>query len=353
MYDVEGLPAHLRLPTMEGLFFPDGNIILQAETTIFRLYNGLLASKSTVFKDMFAFPQPSNEDRTLLGCPVVEIYDNAEEATYFLRALTDSSYLPPNLPTTFREVAAVLRLANKYDVPYLTSLATTHLTSVYPPSLRAWTHRDDNRTIERTMYLCVAVLSLAREMEGQLECVLPQVLYACADGLSVSEIFGGVEFEGGLLEEHGHSSRREGEGRDRRQTPDGCYNTDDSDSDPHPTRTHHLTISSADQQTLLRGREELLQAKRTRLYAFLTSLSAGCGAHACREEKLKCFAKVQWDAIVFDENDDFDWRCFEQRVCKRCFTEGRAAFDIAQDSLWNELPRFFGLPKWEALRRMQ
>ena len=90
MYDVEGIPAHLRLPTMEGLFFPDGNIILQAETTIFRLYKGLLASKSTVFKDMFAFPQPNNEGRTFLGCPVVEIYDNAEEATYFLRALTDS-----------------------------------------------------------------------------------------------------------------------------------------------------------------------------------------------------------------------------------------------------------------------
>ncbi|KAL1761780.1 hypothetical protein FB107DRAFT_254746 [Schizophyllum commune] len=353
MYDVEGIPAHLRLPTMEGLFFPDGNIILQAETTIFRLYKGLLASKSTVFKDMFAFPQPSNDERTLLGCPVVEIYDNAEEATYFLRALTDSSYLPPNLPTTFREVAAVLRLANKYDVPYLTSLATTHLTSVYPPTLRAWTHRDENRTVERAMYLCVAVLNLAREIEGQLECVLPQVLYACADGLCVGEIFGGVEFEGGLLEEQDHG-REEKDRWDRRQTTHGRQNTEnDSDADPHPTRTHHLTISRADQQTLLRGREELLQTKRTRLYAFLTSLSSGCGAHACREEKLKCFAKVQWDAIVFDENDDFDWRCFEQRVCKRCFTEGRAAFDIAQESLWNELPRFFGLPKWEALRRMQ
>ncbi|KAI5833968.1 hypothetical protein K523DRAFT_264285 [Schizophyllum commune Tattone D] len=345
MYDDEGIPGHLRLPTMEGLFFPDGNIILQAESTIFRLYKGLLASKSTVFKDMFAFPQPNYEEKILFGCPVVEIYDNAEEATYFLRALTDSSYLPPNLPTTFREVAAVLRLANKYDVPYLTSLATTHLTSVYPHTLRAWTHRDDNRTIERAMYLCVAVLNLAREMEGQLECVLPQVLYACADGLSVSEIFGGVEFEGGLLQGKDCSSEAR---RDKH------HSTDDDSTDPQPSnRTHHLAISRADQQTLLRGREELLQAKRTRLYAFLTSLSAGCGAHACREEKLKCFAKVQWDAIVFDENDDFDWRCFEQRVCKRCFTEGRAAFDIAQESLWNELPRFFGLPKWEALRRMQ
>lgn len=158
------------------------------------------------------------------------------------------------------------------------------------------------------MYLCVAVLNLAREMEGHLECVLPQVLYACADGLSVGEMFEGVEFEGGLLDEKGCSRT---EGRDRRQ------NTDEG-VDEQSTRIHHLTISRADQQILLRGREELLQAKRTRLYAFLTSLSSGCGAHSCREEKLKCFAKVQWDAIVFDDNDDFDWRCFEQRVCKRC-----------------------------------
>ena len=52
------------------------------------------------------------------------------------------------------------------------------------------------------------------------------------------------------------------------------------------------------------------------------------------------------------------WMMLDHGSCKahslhRCFTEGRAAFDIAQESLWNELPRFFGLPKWEALRRMQ
>ncbi|KAL1742645.1 hypothetical protein HDZ31DRAFT_65796 [Schizophyllum fasciatum] len=336
MSDTESIPAPLKATPVQDLFFQDGNIVLQAEKTLFRLYKGFLASKSTVFRDMLAFPQPEGRGRTLLGCPVVEMYDNSEDATHFLRALSDPSYLLPGKPTSFAEVAAVLRLANKYDTPFLVERAVAHVASVYPPTLAGWARRNEERTVRRAPYLCVAVLQLAREQPAALTCVLPQVLYACADGLSVAEIFDGVDFCYGVASEDGvradeEESAEAGRGKGVRR----------------------VVLCPADQRAVLRGREELLQAKRVRLYAFLTSLSAGCGGHACREEKLKCFAKVQWDAAVFDSAEDFDWRCFEQRVCKRCFSEGRAAHDIALEGLWNELPRFFDLPKWEALWRAQ
>lgn len=323
MNELPALPAYLT--AADGLFFPDGNIILQAEGTVFMLYKGLLASKSAVFADMLAFPQPGGEAKSLLGVPLVELYDNAEEATYFLRALTDSSYLPPGKLISFHEVAGVLRLANKYDTPYLVERAIAHIASVYPPTLDAWEHRNEHRTILPTPNLAVGVLLLARERPESLECVLPQVLYAIADGLTVSDIWDGVDF------------------------PVDGSNRQGQDGAAGPCK--RLEICRADQHALFRAREELLQAKRRRMYAFLTSLSAGCGAMACREEKLKCYAGVAWDSTIFDE--EFDWRCFEQRVCRRCFSEGRAAFNIAKESLWTELPRFFGLPKWEALRRLQ
>ncbi|KAJ7366518.1 hypothetical protein DFH08DRAFT_834681 [Mycena albidolilacea] len=42
-------------------WFDDGNIILQVESTQFRLTKGLLSMHSTVFRDMFMIPLPADE----------------------------------------------------------------------------------------------------------------------------------------------------------------------------------------------------------------------------------------------------------------------------------------------------
>jgi BTB/POZ domain len=70
------------------VWIDDGNVILQAESTLFRVHRSMLSSQSTVFSDMFSFPQPPNEP-TLDGCPIVHLSDPAKDVECFLRAHYD------------------------------------------------------------------------------------------------------------------------------------------------------------------------------------------------------------------------------------------------------------------------
>ena len=76
-------------PVLSDIWYDDGNVVLQAQNTQFKVYRGILAQSSPVFKDMFSFPQPPLEDAQLVdGCPVVHLSDSAEEVRYILRALS-------------------------------------------------------------------------------------------------------------------------------------------------------------------------------------------------------------------------------------------------------------------------
>lgn len=81
----------------EDLWFHDGNLILKAENTLFRVYSGFLAARSSVFRDMFSFPPPEEGNAKLDGCHIVVLYDSAEDLTYFLRAIFDSRYVHSTL----------------------------------------------------------------------------------------------------------------------------------------------------------------------------------------------------------------------------------------------------------------
>lgn len=81
----------LNQPTrVKGLWFDDGNLILKAQNTLFRIYGGFLAARSSVFYDMLSFPPPKEGNATLEGCPVVFVYDSPDDLTHFLRAIFDS-----------------------------------------------------------------------------------------------------------------------------------------------------------------------------------------------------------------------------------------------------------------------
>jgi hypothetical protein len=68
-------------------WFDDGNVILQAELAQFKVYSGILSSKSEVFRDMFSLPQPVGVDEVVEECPVVCLSDTAEDVRYVLEAL--------------------------------------------------------------------------------------------------------------------------------------------------------------------------------------------------------------------------------------------------------------------------
>jgi hypothetical protein len=76
----------------QELWFDDGNIVIQAGNTQFRVYRGVLAARSTVFQDMLSFPQPPDSE-LVEGCPLVQLHDSTAEVTVFLKAIFDSGWV--------------------------------------------------------------------------------------------------------------------------------------------------------------------------------------------------------------------------------------------------------------------
>jgi hypothetical protein len=65
-----------------------GDVILQAESTQFRVNRDVLAEQSSVFTDMFSVLQPANEP-TVEGCPIVHVSDTAKDWELLLTVLYD------------------------------------------------------------------------------------------------------------------------------------------------------------------------------------------------------------------------------------------------------------------------
>lgn len=86
--EVPELPVPVQSTTRSEIWLEDGNIIIQAEQTQFKVYRGLLAAHSPIFKDMFSMPQPpSGPEVTVAGCAVVHVSDSAVDVAIVLRAL--------------------------------------------------------------------------------------------------------------------------------------------------------------------------------------------------------------------------------------------------------------------------
>ncbi|TRM69237.1 hypothetical protein BD626DRAFT_473420 [Schizophyllum amplum] len=104
----------------------------------------MISARSSFFRDLFSVPQPPGAPLSD-GCLLIELPDKAAEVAHFLRAIFDSGSFekPSNSePCTVpvRRIAAVLRLAHKYDVSYLRRRALLHASIIYPRSYEIAKH---------------------------------------------------------------------------------------------------------------------------------------------------------------------------------------------------------------------
>ncbi|CAA7261834.1 unnamed protein product [Cyclocybe aegerita] len=105
-----------QLVQSEDLWFEDGSVIIQAESTQFRVHKTVLARSSSMFCDVFQLGEKSASEAAVDGCPVVHVSDSAVEMHQFLRLLYDLKYGPDELPT-FSQISAMLRLGRNPDGP--------------------------------------------------------------------------------------------------------------------------------------------------------------------------------------------------------------------------------------------
>lgn len=79
----------LSLATLErakGLWYPDGNLIIHAGASIFRVFRGILAEKSPVLEGLLS-PRSLETFAVLDGCPVLTVSYASDEITHFLAAI--------------------------------------------------------------------------------------------------------------------------------------------------------------------------------------------------------------------------------------------------------------------------
>ena len=71
-----------------GLWFDDGNIVIQAENYQFRIHRGILSARSPVLHSVFSEHVPEGT-KSIEGCPVTHLQDRGEDVKSFLMAIYD------------------------------------------------------------------------------------------------------------------------------------------------------------------------------------------------------------------------------------------------------------------------
>ncbi|KAF9535840.1 hypothetical protein CPB83DRAFT_842433 [Crepidotus variabilis] len=296
----------------DDLWFYDGNLTLKAENTLFRIYGGFLAARSSVFRDMLEFPPPEDGNETLDGSHIVTVYDSAKDLSYFLKAIFDSSFfMPPPTPTDLPIVEGVLRLALKYDVQYLKRRALSHLISTFPMSLSAWKNREKTRTIPPVDNTPFAAFRIAREFD--LDFMLPSILYCISSH----------PFE---------------------KTLDSAVFQDDKISFVWP-----------DKRMCIVGRQKLLMMQSQSALNMTRNAEAPvaeCTGSSCASTRLRCADILSaWDMAGFLDYFEDNANVYSHEFCTVCRTNFKEMCALASQQMWSELPTMFGLPRWDELEK--
>ncbi|KAH9885127.1 hypothetical protein C8Q73DRAFT_784849 [Cubamyces lactineus] len=125
-----------------GVWFPTGNIILVAGRQVaFRVYQGILARRSEVFRGLFELPPPPDSEK-MDGCPVVHLPDDPQDLKHFLRVIyCRRNYfyaLDAVIPTAFPILSALIRMSHKYGVQDLYDTALSRLKKFYTSDFETW-----------------------------------------------------------------------------------------------------------------------------------------------------------------------------------------------------------------------
>ncbi|KAJ7435943.1 hypothetical protein FB451DRAFT_1153424 [Mycena latifolia] len=323
------------------LWFEDGNLVLQAGNSQFRVYRGILAARSPIFQDMLSFPQPPDSEM-VDGCPLVRLPDAENEVSEFLKAIFIPEYfLPFPALTKFDIIVGCLRLSHKYEVDYLRRRALIHLSSRYRTTLSEW-----DSGLNSYSYSCssdlsplrliswmwpdddtfqICVIQLAREVDALW--LLPTAFY------DLSSSFNNAWHGGGLGREIFHSAVYNG-------TP--------------------TSLSVQDQDCFLQGHTIQTRATTRDIVKFLFYPPdiEGCTSSACSGNRLNRL-RVEWDDLhdnsppPLDVWVEDDWESLEEDVCRTCIAVLRRTHAEARQAFWDALPEMYGLPPWEELKKMK
>ncbi|KAJ7092909.1 hypothetical protein B0H15DRAFT_882820 [Mycena belliarum] len=300
------------------LWFPDASLIFQAELSLYRIHSGILAARSSVFRDMLAFPQPTEtEGDSMDGCPRIVLHDRAADVTVFFRAIFDSSFFVPPFTPQLETLAGILRLSIKYDVPYLTQRALRHLSDIYPTTLKDWDLLGYSRDIiclraPPNVYPVFQVLELLKEVDAPW--LVPAIMYlGCSN--PIQRIVDGVDLGG---------------------TPEMS------------PEKRMILLAYPTQVTAV---EVVLRFLKQRVPA--CSVPAQCNAELLQ---LSRFVAENWAACHFPLEiwEEHDWEQVAGDLCPACVGQFRKTHAAARQAFWDRMPALFGVTRgWDELQKLK
>ncbi|KAL1677251.1 hypothetical protein EV122DRAFT_291290 [Schizophyllum commune] len=304
--------------------FKDGNIVLQAQRVHFRFYQGLLATYSPFFRDVFEVPQPADGADAVEGCPVMRLQESAADVEYMLNFILEpkSSKQTPSVAN----IIAGLKMGQKYLIGALWDDAVERLRYEFPDRLEEYQERREGR--EKRGYTRFRVepghadwllhLVDAARLVG-LQTVLPALCYRASE-----------------------DSRRED------LTRGLC---DDMTLESMSMHIHHVLL--AGQTKTLATKVKLIRVA----FAEPQPPSQECtDRDACRgarrrmfDDFLKTLEREKTYAMFYPWSERL-LGSPNRKYCASCAEDTLRTVREEQEEIWESLPSFFGLPDWEELK---
>ncbi|KAK6991760.1 BTB domain-containing protein [Favolaschia claudopus] len=293
------MSAQLELKRVEDLWFSDATLILRAQNSLFRVHSGILAARSSVFRDMIAFPTT---------------YSGRRRTNRYRRYSTRVFFERPPAPVDFYAVVGVMRLSHKYDVPYLFRRALSHLDSMYPSELDAFMEVHNEEVDQHV------------EFEDSDPIVPLTALRAAAEvGATWLIPAAGYRF---------------------------AFSREGLDSTMNQLQIHEL-------KTYLTAHAEFVRASATiqQLLRNLPVPSCDSGG-LCLISVSKAHDTLESWRRARQDCDPlmpfiFDLLGSRTGLCTFCSPFALGQFKYAQQQFWDNLPLLFGLPGWEDLKKMK
>ncbi|KAJ7695808.1 hypothetical protein B0H17DRAFT_1008409 [Mycena rosella] len=305
-------------PHRSKIWMPYGDIILQAESTQFRVNRDVLAKNSLVFQGMLTLPQPPDEAK-IESCPIVQLSDSAQDVELLLSAFYDPFHHKAKLH--FSVLAMSLRLGRKYEVLMFKSDATSRMHFEFPTKLSDWDRRmarNQLECIKPASGIHVDLLNLA--YENGVYTSIPSLAFHCLTLYTL--LFIGVK-------------------RD-----DGSRATLPSDT--------KLTLALAMERLQIFQRNNFDRLREGYVFPFVDQCES---PDECEEEQRQMFriecrrdhVDLSFTIGPWNKAGGGTWA---GRLCADCDKLAQAEYNVGRSKAWETLPSFFGLGQWKDLKDM-
>ncbi|KAJ7778504.1 hypothetical protein B0H16DRAFT_1503779, partial [Mycena metata] len=301
----QAIDVDLTRLTRSSIWHDDGSVVLQAETTLFRVHWTILALQSSFFRDMRDLPQPADQP-SIEGCPLIELQDSSKDVEHLLDALYNQLVFSEKCLPASSFSLALFRLGRG---------SSARGTLENPTTLDEYDALQDGSSL----YLAIRRGRLTRScgdrhcwpVEHNLLAVLPCALLRVILCHPLERIFDGAHGNGGF----------------------------------------NPTLSVSDQQLCILASEKGVEAQwsQDRMWSWFSSdeRSQGCIAgNQCAVRKRRLFRQVVRQGVPFAP---FQMTSCSG-LCPQCNALHLEILAEGRKKLWENLPSFFDLPPWDELK---